>query len=63
LRATINRGDNFATTTERAWDEVRDTNINGVFNVTKPVYKLMLRERSSNILNLISVTQLSRSIC
>ncbi len=53
--AAINRGDNFATTTERAWDEVIDTNVNGVFNVTKPVYKYMIRQRFGNILNLTSI--------
>ncbi len=53
--AAINRGDNFATMTERAWDEVIDTNINGLFNVTKPVFKYMLRQRSGHILNLSSV--------
>lgn len=53
--AAINRGDNFATMTERAWDEVIDTNVNGLFNVTKPVYKQMLRQRSGNILNLSSI--------
>lgn len=53
--AAINRGDMFATTTERAWDEVIDTNINGVFNVTKPVYKYMIRQRAGNILNLSSI--------
>jgi 3-oxoacyl-[acyl-carrier protein] reductase len=53
--AAINRSDNFATTTERAWDEVIDTNINGVFNVTKPVYKYMIRQRGGSILNLSSI--------
>jgi 3-oxoacyl-[acyl-carrier protein] reductase len=53
--AAINRGDIFATTTEKAWDEVIDTNVNGVFNVTKPVFKHMLRQRAGNILNLSSV--------
>jgi 3-oxoacyl-[acyl-carrier protein] reductase len=53
--AAINRGDNFATMTERAWDEVIDTNITGMFNVTKPVYKHMLRQRSGHILNLSSI--------
>jgi 3-oxoacyl-[acyl-carrier protein] reductase len=53
--AAINRGDNFATMTERAWDEVIDTNVNGLFNVTKPVYKHMLRQRSGHILNLSSI--------
>ncbi|MFN0124489.1 MAG: SDR family NAD(P)-dependent oxidoreductase [Blastocatellia bacterium] len=53
--AAINRGDMFATTTERAWDEVIDTNVNGVFNVTKPVYKQMIRQRAGNILNITSI--------
>ena len=53
--AAINRGDIFATTTEKAWDEVMDTNVNGVFNVTKPVYKYMIRQRSGNILNMTSI--------
>ncbi|HEX8190885.1 MAG TPA: SDR family NAD(P)-dependent oxidoreductase, partial [Pyrinomonadaceae bacterium] len=29
--AAINRGDNFATTTDRAWDMVIDTNVNSLF--------------------------------
>src|SRR5919112_1398665 len=33
--AAINRGDNFATTTDRAWDEVIDTNVNSLFGFTK----------------------------
>jgi 3-oxoacyl-[acyl-carrier protein] reductase len=53
--AAINRGDMFATTTEKAWDEVINTNVNGVFNVTKPVFKFMLRQRAGNILNLTSI--------
>lgn len=53
--AAINRGDNFATMTERAWDEVIETNVNGLFNVTKPVFKQMLRQRSGNILNMSSI--------
>jgi 3-oxoacyl-[acyl-carrier protein] reductase len=53
--AAINRGDNFATMTERAWDEVIDTNVNGLFNATKPVFKFMMRQRSGYILNLTSI--------
>ena len=53
--AAINRGDIFATTTEKAWDEVINTNVNGVFNVTKPVFKHMIRQRSGNILNMTSI--------
>lgn len=53
--AAVNRGDMFATTTEKAWDEVIDTNVNGVFNITKPVYKTMIRQRAGMILNLTSI--------
>ncbi|HEV2763760.1 MAG TPA: SDR family oxidoreductase [Pyrinomonadaceae bacterium] len=53
--AAINRGDNFATTTDRAWDEVIDTNVNGLFAVTKPIYKQMLRQRYGHILNITSI--------
>src|SRR5262249_20724616 len=34
--AAINRGDNFATTTDRPWDEVINTNVGSLFAVTKP---------------------------
>src|SRR5918912_819584 len=53
--AAINRGDNFATTTDRAWDEVINTNVNSLFAVTKPIYKQMLRQRKGAILNITSV--------
>ncbi|MCM3905523.1 MAG: SDR family oxidoreductase [Pyrinomonadaceae bacterium] len=53
--AAINRGDNFATTTDRAWDEVIDTNIGSLFAVTKPIYKQMIRQRKGHILNITSI--------
>lgn len=53
--AAINRADNFATMTENSWHQVIDTNVHGLFNVTKPVYKHMLRQRSGNILNISSI--------
>lgn len=53
--AAINRGDNFATTTDRAWDEVINTNVNGLFAVTKPIYKQMIRQRAGSILNITSI--------
>jgi 3-oxoacyl-[acyl-carrier protein] reductase len=53
--AAINRGDNFATTTDRAWDEVINTNVNGLFAVTKPIYKRMIRQRQGSILNITSI--------
>jgi 3-oxoacyl-[acyl-carrier protein] reductase len=53
--AAINRGDNFATTTDRAWDDVINTNINSLFAVTKPIYKQMIRQRKGSILNITSI--------
>ncbi|HYX40276.1 MAG TPA: SDR family NAD(P)-dependent oxidoreductase, partial [Pyrinomonadaceae bacterium] len=53
--AAINRGDNFATMTDRAWDEVTGTNINSLFAVTKPIYKQMIRQRKGTILNITSI--------
>src|SRR5215216_38763 len=53
--AAINRGDNFATTTDRAWDEVISTNVNSLFAVTKPIYKQMIRQRKGAILNITSI--------
>lgn len=53
--AAINRGDNFVTTTDRAWDEVIETNVGSLFAVTKPIYKQMVRQRKGAILNITSV--------
>ncbi len=53
--AAINRGDNFATTTDRAWDEVIGTNVGSLFAVTKPMYKQMIRQRAGTILNITSI--------
>ena len=53
--AAVNRGDNFATTTDRAWDEVIGTNVGSLFAVTKPIYKQMIRQRKGKILNITSI--------
>jgi 3-oxoacyl-[acyl-carrier protein] reductase len=53
--AAINRGDNFATTTDRAWDEIIGTNVGSLFAVTKPIYKQMIRQRKGKILNITSI--------
>src|SRR5262245_43924088 len=50
--AAINRGDNFATTTDRAWDDVIHTNVDSLFAVTKPIYKQMIRQRRGTILKI-----------
>ena len=53
--AAINKGDNFATMTDRAWDDVIGTNVNSLFAVTKPIYKQMIRQRKGTILNITSI--------
>lgn len=53
--AAVNKPDNFATTTDKSWDWVVDTNVNSLFAVTKPFYKQMIRERIGSILNITSV--------
>ncbi len=41
--------------TQEQWDEVIDTNLKSVFNVTKSVLKTLLKQRSGSIINLSSV--------
>lgn len=53
--AAVNKADNFATTTDKSWDWVVDTNVNSLFAVTKPFYKAMIRERAGTILNITSI--------
>lgn len=53
--AAINKADSFATTTENAWLNVINTNVNGLYYITKPFFKQMLRQRSGNILNITSI--------
>lgn len=57
--AAVNKPDNFATTTDRSWDWVIDTNVNSLFAVTKPFYKRMIRLRKGVILNITSIGAIS----
>lgn len=41
--------------TEEAWDDVINTNLKSVFNLTKAVQRTMLKQRSGSIINLSSV--------
>lgn len=41
--------------TEQNWDEVINTNLKSVFNITKAVQKVMLKARSGSIVNISSV--------
>jgi 3-oxoacyl-[acyl-carrier protein] reductase len=41
---------------EADWDAVIDTNLKGVFNVTKPAVAIMVRQRRGAILNITSIS-------
>jgi len=41
---------------EKDWDDVLDTNLKGVFNITKPVTGAMIRQRRGTILNITSIS-------
>lgn len=53
--AAVNKADMFATTTEKAWHGIIDTNVNGLYYITKPIFRKMMRQRSGNILNITSI--------
>ena len=40
---------------EDQWDEVMETNLKSIFNITKAVQKIMLKQRSGSIVNMSSV--------
>ncbi len=54
--AGITKDKLIALMSEKDWDDVIDTNLKGVFNLTKPVVGVMLRQRSGGILNITSVS-------
>jgi len=54
--AGITRDKLLALMTEKDWDDVLDTNLKGVFNLTKPVVGVMLRQKSGTILNITSIS-------
>ena len=54
--AGITRDKLLALMSEKDWDDVLDTNLKGVFNLTKPVVGMMLRQRSGAILNITSIS-------
>jgi 3-oxoacyl-[acyl-carrier protein] reductase len=41
---------------EEDWDSVIDTNLKGVFNITKPAVAVMVRQRRGAILNIASIS-------
>lgn len=53
--AGITRDNLILRMTEEQWDEVIDANLKSVFNFTKHVAKLMLKQKSGSIINLTSI--------
>ena len=53
--AGITRDNLLVRMSEQEWDVVLDTNLKGVFNCTRSVAKLMMRERKGKIVNMASV--------
>lgn len=54
--AGITRDKLAAMMSEKDWDDVLDTNLKGVFNITKPVIGVMIRQRRGAILNITSIS-------
>jgi len=54
--AGITRDKLAALMSEKDWDDVIDTNLKGVFNITKPVIGLMIRQKRGAILNITSIS-------
>ena len=54
--AGITRDKLLAMMSEKDWDDVIDTNLKGVFTMTKPVVGAMLRQRAGTILNITSIS-------
>jgi 3-oxoacyl-[acyl-carrier protein] reductase len=54
--AGITRDKLAAMMSEKDWDDVIDTNLKGVFNITKPVIPLMIRQRRGAVLNITSIS-------
>jgi 3-oxoacyl-[acyl-carrier protein] reductase len=53
--AAVNKADTFVTTSEKAWLDIVNINVNGLYYVTKPIIKQMMRQRSGSVLNISSI--------
>lgn len=53
--AGITRDNLLMRMTEEQWDEIMQTNLKSVFNITKHVQRTMLKQRSGSIINMSSV--------
>ena len=53
--AGITRDNLIIRMSDEEWDNVINTNLTGVFNVTKPVSKIMMKQRQGVIINMASI--------
>ena len=53
--AGITRDNLIIRMSDEEWDNVINTNLTGVFNVTKPVCKIMMKQRQGAIINMASI--------
>lgn len=53
--AGITRDGLFMRMSKENWDDVINTNLTGAFNVTQPVIKVMMKQRSGAIVNMASI--------
>jgi 3-oxoacyl-[acyl-carrier protein] reductase len=54
--AGITRDKLLAMMSEKDWDDVLDTNLKGVFNLSKHVAGVMIRQKSGSVLNITSIS-------
>lgn len=54
--AGITKDNLFIRMSNQDWDAVIGINLTGVFNVTKPVVKMMLKQKSGSIVNMASIS-------
>ena len=53
--AGITRDNLIIRMSDEEWNSVINTNLTGVFNVTKPVSKIMMKQRQGSIVNITSI--------
>jgi 3-oxoacyl-[acyl-carrier protein] reductase len=54
--AGINRGSMFLRMPEKDWDDIVNVNINGLYNVGKPVFQQMMKQRGGVFLSITSIS-------
>jgi len=57
--AGITRDNLIIRMSDEEWESVINTNLTGVFNVTKPVCKIMMKQRQGAIINMTSIVGIS----